>query len=290
MEIIEINQTNLERLSEIIPPDVTENIGRLWYRGLFADDYSSDIPSGGIIWEYKNAGDDEKETDAEIVWAAGDDRETLEELLESYTNMIEEEATVRSKFELPLPREKEFIEEAFKEDGFELGKRESRDVSLTVQDLTGLKLAKKKPAFYIKPISELNFRQFRNGIIDVLFYERKGLMEDLAWVSMDWFEQDISSCVVMDDDVKGFFLVHKTTTGILFPVLLFAVDIDQNKTVLELLRFTVREVIKRYPSETEIVIRRHNSTVRALVQNLFPGKEGETVMTGARDEKTGGND
>jgi len=288
MEIININKVNLNEEGKLIPPDVAENIGRLWFRGLVAQDSSTDKSAGGIVWEYKNAEDDETDTEAEIIWAAGESKEVLNVLLEAYRDEVQAESAVRSTFELPLAQNTTLIEEVFSGDGFEIATAESRDIYVTVKDLMGLKLGKGKPAFYIKALKELSTRQFKNGITDVIFQGRKGLLEDIAWVSADRFEPDISSCVVMDDIVKGFFLIHKTATGILVAELLFSVEVEKGKTILELIRFTLGETIKKYPPETKILLRRHNGLVHSLVKKLFPAKKGEEVISGNRPEETGG--
>ncbi len=288
MEMIKIDRTNVDEKGSIIPPDVAENIGRLWFRGLVAQDSSTDKSAGGIVWEYKNAEEFEEDTEAEIVWAAGESRKVLEELLASYSSQLQDAAAVASTFELPLDQNAPMIEEAFSGDGFEIGNSQSRDIYVTVKDLTGLKLGKKKSPFYIKALRELDLRQFRDGITDIIFQGRKGLLEDIAWVPLERFEADISSCVVMDDIVRGFFLIHRTVSGMLVAELLFSVDVDRNRTVLELIRFTVRQIIERYPPETRILLRRHNSSVRSLVKKLFPDRKGEVVMTGNRREKDGG--
>ncbi len=288
METIEISKDNLDKEGSLLPPDVAENIGRIWIRGIVTDDDNGDKSSGGIVWEYKNVDEYEKDTVAEIIWAFGENREVLYDLLAAYRIQIQDESAVVSEFEIPLNQEASMLEETFSADGFKISNSESRDIYVTVKDLKGLKLGNKKSPFYIKALRDLSFRQFRDGITDVLFQDRKGLMEDIAWVSLDWFEPDISSCVVMDDIVKGFFLIHRTATGILVAELLFSVDMGDNRTVLELIRFTLRETIKKYSPETRILLRRHNDMVHSLVKKLFPDKEGEVVMTGHRREKAEG--
>ncbi|MCR5452855.1 MAG: hypothetical protein K6F00_09530 [Lachnospiraceae bacterium] len=282
MELFEIDQFNIDQEGSIIPPDVAENIGRLCFHGMVT---GKDTQCGGIVWSYKNAEEEEKDTESEIVWFFGEGKEVLDNLLGAYRSQIEDELTVVSKIELPMDKEASLLGEALSGVGFEIENAESIDVYVTVEDIKGLKLVKKKPAFYIKPLSEVEYRQYKNGITDVMFHGRKGLLEDIAWISKEWFEQDVSSCVILDGKVKGFFLIHKTPTGTLVLELLFAVDIDPKKTVLNLLRFSAREVIKRYPPETKILIRRHSSNVNALVKNLFPDKKGDIVMSGVRQEK-----
>ncbi len=282
MEIIEMEQGSMERTDAFVPPDVAENIGRLWFRGLIADNEEGDEPCGGIVWQYRDAEDEEKDTRAEIVWAAGKNREILEGLIASYDEQSASESTTYTEFEMPLTVRTPMLKDAFSENGFEIKKTESQDVYVTVEDLRKLKFKKKKPPFYIKTLGELNYRQFRNGIIDYLFQGRSGLLDDLAWLSIDWFEPEVSSCVVLDDKVKGFLLVHRTTTGILNVEVMFSIDIDPKRTVLELVRTSIWAAINKYPPETKIRLRRHNNSVHELVKKLFPDKKGDDVMAGSR--------
>ncbi len=288
MGITEINSENVNEKGSLIPPDVAENIGRLWYRGLTLDSTDGNGISAGIVWEYKNADEDEIDTKSEIIWASGNSKEELNEVLESYHMAIETEQAESSSFELPQSHQDNLLRSALSEDGFEIKDVESRDVYVTVKDLTRLKLKKSKSPFYIKLLGQLEGRQFKNGVVDCLFQGKKGLMEDFAWLNPDWFEQDISSCVLMDGYVKGFLLVHKTPSGILVVELLFSAGIEPKKYLLEMIRTTVRMTIKKYPLDTKILLRRHNSAVHLLVKKLFPGKEGLQAMAGKKQEKTGG--
>ncbi len=279
MEIIEIDKKNVDDIGYMIPPDVSENIGRQWYRGLVSDNASA-----GIVWEYKNANDDEADTTSEIVWASGDDKEVLEALLASYHINIMSESAVRSDFEMSKDSRNETLKSALYEDRFKIENLESRDIYVTVGDFSRLKLKKNKTPFYIRPLEEVEYRKFKNGVIDCVFEGKKGLLEDLAWISPDWFDEEISSCVVMDEIVKGFLLIHRTATGILIVELLFSSGIEPRKYLLEMIKFSIRAAIKKYPPDTKILLRRHNSAVQMLVKKMFPDKKGDEVMACSRQE------
>ena len=284
MKIVEIDQGNMDVLSGLAPEDIMENLSRTWYRGLVLKDDGDERIRAAFVYEFKNADRDDKGTEAEIVWAYGDGEEVYKPLLEAYKEQLSDQEAVRSFFEFPDDEEHEDICSCLSEEGFKTLKGESRDVYVTVSDLTGIRLSKKEPPFYIKSLGELSARQYRNGIVDCLFQDRKGILEDLAWISMDWFEPDISSCIVMDEKAKGFLLVHKTESGILTVELLFAFSIDATKDLVELIKYTVQAAVKKYPPETKVLLRRHNDLVRALVEKLFPGTRGEKAIQGERRE------
>ncbi len=75
MDIIELNADNIADYKELIDPDVAENIGREFYRGVAAGN-EGDSLSGALIWEYKNLEDD-ADTDAEIVLISSESKEAF---------------------------------------------------------------------------------------------------------------------------------------------------------------------------------------------------------------------
>ena len=285
MKIVEIDQVNMDMLSDLAPGDVMENLSRTWYHGVVVQDDIDERILAAFVFEFKNADRDDMTTEAEIIWTYGYGTEVYKPLLEEYCEQISAQKAVRSYFEFPDDEEHEGICSFLLEEGFKTSKSESRDVYVTVEDLSGMKLSKKEPPFYIKPISELTTRQYRNGIVDCLFQGRRGLVEDLAWISADWFEPDVSACIVMDEKAKGFLLVHKTESGVLVVELLFAFSIDATKDLVELIKFAVRAAVEKYPPETKVLLRRHNDLVRALVEKLFPGRTGEKAIQGEREER-----
>ncbi len=288
MKIREINRDNIGDFHSLIPPDVEENIGRLWFRGYAVDDGEGENVRAGFVWEYKNADEDELDTTVEIVWVKVDDKEALDALFKTYQEQLVLESAVLSEVELPMKFHGTMTEDAFFENGFTMNNGESCDLIVTLKDIADLKLGKKKSPFYIKPLKDLDYRQFRNGVIECLFHGRKGLLQDFAWLSLDWFESDVSSSVVMDDKVEGYFLVHKMQSGMLAVVFMFSSGIDARRNVLEMVRFSIREAVKKYPLETKVIIRRHNKATHALTDKLFPGKKGEEVIVGSREEQKGG--
>ena len=68
--------------------------------------------------------------------------------------------------------------------------------------------------------------QFRSAIRNCIFNNQKGLLEDLGYLTMGWFDIEVSACTIMDGEVKGLFLVRVTPSGIITPVLLFGQGTD----------------------------------------------------------------
>ena len=267
-----------------MPPDVAENIGRTWYRGLVAREDGTEEACGVLVWEYKNVGISGLQTEAEIVWAAGERTETMDALFGQYRREIASEYAARSFFEFACEVPGQTVLKSLEAQGFSLRTITGRDLIVTVNDLQRLKLHKKKSPFYVQPLKVLNLRQFSNGIADCMYQGRKGILEDLAWLANKFFEPDVSACILMDEKAKGFLLVHKTGSGVLVVDLLFTMGVNGSRDVLELIRHSVRTALELYPPETKVLLRRHNQTVRALVDRLFPDMKGEEAVAGERME------
>ena len=168
---------------------------------------------------------------------------------------------------------------------FKTTKRESRDIYTTVGELAGNKIAAKKAPSYIMSISDISYREFRQGIIGCLYNGKKGMVEDLSTLSMDWYEPELSCVVKTDDELTGFLLIHKFPSGVLMPLLFYAGGPNYRMDLLDMMRFSVRNAASIYPAETKVLIRRHNDAVRALSDKLFPGVQGEEILFGERPER-----
>ncbi len=111
------------------------------------------------------------------------------------------------------------------------------------------------------------------------------VLEDLSYLPKRWFEQTVSCCVKTDGKVSGFLLVHACPSGVLMPVLFFAVGADSRFNLLEMMRFSIAQAALNYPKDTVIRILRRNPPVRALSEKLFPGRKGKPAKAGKRFEK-----
>jgi len=277
MSIIELNEENITEFGDIIDPDTAESIGREFYRGV-AVRAGEDSPSGALIWEYKNLEDD-SDTGAEIVFITAGNKEAAEELLSEFDGQTSGEAVVRSFFEMGDISDD--ARKGFTDDGFSVTSGESRDLFVSVSDLSGL-AAKKKVPPKIVGLSDVTEAQFMQGVINCLFNGKKGIMEDLEYIEKDWFEQDISAAVITDGKISGFFLVHCFPSGKLMPVLLTAMGPDANVDLLYMLCFSADRALKKYSGDTPVIIRRHNDTVGALAGKLFGQKTGKEAVFGER--------
>ncbi len=280
--IEDITLENLEDYGQLLKPSMAENIGREYYNCIAAFDPLGDEVGAAMVWELKNT-ENPDETRAEIVYFGASEPAEGEELLREYGVRITDNWVKESFFELDglSGEEKELLSEA----GFQMEERESRDIMMTLAELNKLSFVNKKISKYIISIGKLDFLQFRQGLTNCLFCGKNGLEEDLALLPADWYENNVSCCVVTDGKVNGLFLVHKMADGILMPVLLFAMGMEANRSMLDMICYSIRAASAIYPEDTLVLIRRHDEKTRALTAKLFPNRKGVTVTAGERKEE-----
>ncbi len=161
---------------------------------------------------------------------------------------------------------------------------ESRDIDVTVDECKALFIAKKAAPSYVQSILNLTNEEFYQGLMNILFKYDNPALEDLAYLPKKWYEQSVSCYIKTDGKVTGFLLLHACPSGILIPVLLFAVGADSRMSLVEMMRFSIQKAAEIYPGNTVIRIHRRNGSVAALSNKLFPDKKGEPAIAGERFE------
>ena len=278
MKVVDITTENVDEFSDILTEDVKESIGRKFIRGKGLKNEDQE-PCGCLVWEYKNMNYDD-DTEAEILKLSLKDHAGRKELFDAFDLDVKEESTAKCYFDLP-GAEKQLTED-FSERGFDTREQESRDAILMLEEMSEIKLLRRKPSSYVVGLEMLLPREFRQGIMKCLYYDRRGLVEDLSTLPMTWYDQEISCAVRTDGEVTGFLLIHAFPSGVLMPVLLFAVGPDHKTDVLDMMRFAFQAAFRKYPPDTKILVRRHNAATKGLVQKMFPTKKGETALCGER--------
>ena len=279
MELVRINENNLGELEERIPPDVAENIGREYYRGIAtADGDASD--GAALVWELKNAEALENKS-AELIWMSDPSGQYGEELLAEFRGEAGEENLERTFFELPPDED---LKALLTDQGFSVEEREGKDLYVSIRELSAHGIASGKVPGYVMGLGELLARQYRRGIMNCLFNSRKGVLEDLAYLPMSWFDQEVSSCIMTDGKASGFFLVHETPSGILKVEFLFAFEPDAQTNLFYMVRRSIQAAAEKFSPETLVRLPRHNDAAMRLTQKLLPGKKGLPVMAGEREE------
>jgi hypothetical protein len=281
MDIKAIFENNVNEYSEYIDCDVSENMSRLYYRGMAAHDSYDDNLLSLLIWELKSVEDSEN-TQSELKWIYAADPSYIAPILDEYRTEAQKEDVKRTFFESPGLEQKK--EKALTECGFSVTEAESRDINVTLDECIALPLAHKKAPSFVQSISLLNDQEFYQGIMNILFRYDNPSLEDLAYLPKEWYDQSVSCFTKTEDKVTGLFLVHACPSGVLLPVLFFSVGADSKMNLVEMMRFSISQAAENYPKDTIVRIHRRNREVNALSKKLFPDKKGSPASYGERQE------
>ena len=279
---IRITTENRERFSGYLPEDMARELLRPFFRGLALLKDAESEPEAVILWKYgdmaRNVG-----TEAEILYFRASSKNAGEALLEEYTHEISEEDAFISRFLFPSLTKEE--QEILLSSGFVTEERENTDILIPAGDLGALPHFKKKPRPNIKRLSEISENQFKRGIAKLMMNTEEKLPDDLAFLTMRWYDRMLSCCVVMDDEVQGMLLVHRLPSGIVCLDLLQSCGNAPGREMMNLLRYFSAMLRRKTEENTLVLIKRNEQQFRGLMDVLFPGKTGEPAVFGERKEK-----
>ena len=270
-----INNENVEEYLSWLPENVIQNLVRPWYRGLAVWDDMDDEPSALMVYELKNIEDEDTANLADVCWFRTDDTESGILILSEFEHELQEYDVKKIYMELTEVTEEERT--LLSEEGYTLEEGESRDLVVTAGDIVKNSMLRGNAASYVKRLSDISERQFKRALGNCLFHGKKGLLEDMAFLPMEWYDNDVSCCVISDDRVTGLLLCHKQADGRLFVDLMFSSGPDAKLDSVQLMVFATQSLAEEWSPEDEVVIRRHNGQVRRLLGKLFSKRTGETV-------------
>ncbi len=278
-----INEENIDEYAQYLDEDTAENIGRIFYRAIVAEDPSVPENGGALVWRFKNM-DSDKPCEAVIEWLCAETKEAAVVLLAAYKEEIEKQSVSRSFIELNVSQGRKF-KDVLKEAGFSFKLFEGDRLVCTIAEM------KKMPIFNMNipmdgvyPLSEMRMRAFRKEILRCVDAGRCGVCEDLSYLPMSYFESDISSYIEIDGEVLGMHLYHKNPSGSLEIDLLIAWGKDFKMIFAQLFKQTLMSAVELYPDETKVILNRHNEAALLLTEKMFPRGLGSPIYTGERIE------
>lgn len=278
MAIVDINEDNMGKYSDLLGT-FADCIGREYYHAICSEE-DEDV-GGYLLWQLIDA-DEEADTRSEIKAFYCTDAGAAAEMLEVYNARVKKLKVVSTYFELPYDTASEYAS-AFEAAGFSVEAAEGQTITVTIADVEKLPMAKKKVPDYIMSVSSLMVRSFRKGITNCLFHGcTGGLLPDVSFLPISWYEPEISCYVETDGKPNGFLLVHRNSNDVLEVQMLFAFGPDYVLNIAQMVAFAMGAAIAQYSPQTQIRLRRHNKASAALTAKLFPGVHGEQVLRGKK--------
>ena len=274
-----LSEYNIEKYKDLIPKDALWCIPRSHFRGLL---YDSGEELSYIIYELVKADGKGTEYRAFIRWMKLAGSVSAEAIFEEYDNQIKNKDVIETVYEGSVKDTDVDLLEGL---GFNTKKKESEDILVSVKDALGIPLSKGSILSNVTGLNDIEERQFKRALVNCVVHNKKGILEDILELPLEWFERDVSSCVITDNRVSSLFLLHQLPTLRLMIDLLFSSTADAEMYMSSMITRSVREAVKKYPPDTPVLIRRHSKTATVLTDRFFPGVRGETVVSAKRTEQ-----
>ena len=286
-QVVDINEDNKEIYAGFIPEDLTENVGRSYYRFILIADNDNNSIICGMVWIMKHLEEYSVDTESNIIWIRCDDNDYFDTLMEAYATRAKEEGAVRSHVFIPVKDGKE-MKALLSNVGFNMRLAESDTVLVKLSELSAMPLMKKmkdlpKPE-RIMPLNQLTMRSFRKGISKCISQHRYGLCEDLSELGIYWFEDDVSCVSAVDNGINGFFLLHKRPSGVITCQLFVCLDKSFKTTLPYLMGTFVSAMLEKYDPDTLVELDRHNEQTMLLAEKIYPRGIGIPIYSGTREE------
>ncbi len=282
MNTVKITEENVGEYIDFLDDDSSQYIGRKYFRGLALHENANEPPKALVVWEYKNT-KNTSETVAKIWRFYCQSPEYAKEMLDEYSGEVRAFGAKRSVCE--FSKTNEGLKSQLEENGFAMSERENKNIEVTIGELEAVPFFSVKTVpDYISDISELMVFKFEEGIASCIASGRTGVLEDLEYLPIDWFDEDVSCCSRTNGKVMGFFLVHRSYSGKLYIDLFYAAGEDAMSKLVDMTRLSWSYAIRKYPKETIVVLPRHNSHAAGLIDKLFADKKGELMYFGERKE------
>ena len=268
MEYVWITEENIDDYWDHMDSEAAEYIFRKYGSGMALYAEPESAPQAMAVWKQVHVKDGKK-PGVQLLWMDAEDQTAARCLLEAVEGALLSSGAAYVQYE--TDGKNEAVKEALQAAGYEVRRMESHEVIRTVGDFAALTSA--KPVSFpeeIKSIDQLTFRQIHAGMRACVDHGKQGALEDLDALPFDWFEPKVSCCIWSSGAVHGFLLVHRSTADRLMVKLLGAWRPATKKEVLGMIRHAIDQAVKRYPSDTQVVLRPFDEATDALVRQMFP--------------------
>ena len=284
MEIIEITEENAEEFSGFLDEDVASGLGRVFASGIGAMDDSGNV-RGAMVYELKNA-ERKEDTKSQIFIFAGDDDAVRDALMDEYAAAIAEDDVAESFYESGSIE----LAHSLEAYGFSFDTSEALDVMITMDEIrsVGAELNISSIPSHIVSLSEVSVPLYRDFVKKCISNGHLGLLEDIEYLPMGWFDRELSSCSVSDNRMDGALLIKKAPSGLYHILLFTAFGADFEKKLALMMAYSIEKAIKSCPEDTNVILRRHNPSAKRFSDRFFAKRRGDEVYVGSRDERARG--
>ena len=147
---------------------------------------------------------------------------------------------------------------------------EVEKITLAVTDIASCELlTSENSAKNIGSISELTIPKLGRGINRCLKKHKLEGEVDLNKLSPDWYDPELSSCALEEDEVCGLFLLHKDDEGAYWTEYLYDVSKNSKLNIINMLKRSASMFVKNCPANTKLNIKIYSADTKALVNKLF---------------------
>ena len=275
MIAVEITSENAGEYVSLIGNELCSSMERVYFRGIAS--MENDALAGVLIYELIHT-ESVETTEGRIRFLHGDTK-ALSFLLTEYEKRAREEGASISYFETV----DEGLAQILRDNGFEVIEASDGILHITVGDLKELSvlLALEKNST-IRSIRDITSFQFHDMTKACCLKGNLELLDDLPYLPKSWYDQDVSVCSLKQPEVNGLFLVRKTEDNELHPMLLIAFGTMSNKNLIQMLAFSRKVAMDKYPDDMPLVINCQNSYTRALTDKLFPSCSNRRIYQAKR--------
>lgn len=122
----------------------------------------------------------------------------------------------------------------------------------------------------IYSLSELDFWKRQRIILECLNIDKCGIFKRMPHeLDVSQIEQDVSCCILQDDELKGILLVHMDEQNRILPVLVYCAQNDEKATRLTMMKYSLMMASDLYGEDTELILRRHDEFSGVLINKLL---------------------
>ena len=277
-----LSSYNLNKFRDYLDIDVTDSIGREFYRGVVVTVAGS--PKAAMVWELIDLYDELKPTRSRIDWIKASDYESGKYLLKMYRVIIADDEVEESFFEFEEGIEAKYID-LLRTAGFKESESEGRFYRISVSDLKDMKhIGSLRAPLSIKSLEMLESIRLKKSLDDCVENTNRYIIPDIRILPISWFDQLISCYDEQDDECLGLFLFHKTPSGILRVELLSDWGSDVTNSLMYMIKYSAGKALENYSDDTTIMIIDNDSKAKKLVSYLFPQAEVSMCIRGVRKE------